>query len=310
MESVLNKIRNFFKTEGSGDYDIAVSQFPRDAMGIIRSCIQKLPEGKTLRVYAVGGDGILFDCLNGIMGHSNVELGIIPYGRTNDFVRGFCRKNSRLFHDLALQCTAPAIPIDVIQAGNNYALGYCAVGMEADSVRQAMIIRNRMERGNFFSRWLSRRLYVLFYFIAGISACLNKKLLYQNYTVSFDDEIVSGVFRGLSIFNAPYYGGIMHPINNAMPNDGILDAVISRSCGIPKTYCLLPFYIRGNYEKFHRNFIRKQGRKITIHSDYPLIASVDDIVFFDTELTVELLPSAVQFIDPTKKGYGGINAGK
>ena len=306
MENVLARIYTFF--DAGGDFEIAISQFPRDSMGIIHSCIQDLPEGTKLRVYAVGGDGILFDCLNGIMGLPNVELGAIPYGRTNNFIRGFCRKSKKVFRNLGVQCSASAVPIDVIHAGNNYAICHCAVGAEAEAVRRAIIVCSQMEQGGFFSQWLSRKLYESFYIWGGVRACLDKKLLYQNYEITVDGETSSGLYRGISMFNSPYYGGSMHPVNSALPNDGILDALIPRSCGILKTCCLLPFYVGGRHKKFPRDFIHKRGRKITIRSEYPLIVSLDDIVFFDTELTVELLPGAVQFIDPTKQGYQGIPA--
>ena len=308
MDRVIAKIHHHFENSGSGEYEIVISQFPRDAMGIIRSCKQNLPEGITLRVYAVGGDGILFDCLNGIMGFPNVELGAMPYGRTNNFIRGFGKKNESLFRNLSLQCTAQPIPIDIINTGNNYALNHCIVGTEAEAVRWSDVIRERMEQGGPITRWLSRKLYVFFYFAGGIRACLNKKLLYQNYKITINGEVTSGHYLGLSIANGAFYGGFMHPMNNALPNDGILEILIAHSRGILHTYCILPFYTTGRYKMITRDFVPKRGTKITVNSDYPLIICLDDKIFFDTELTVELLLNAVRFIDPAKKGYLGASA--
>ena len=100
----------------------------------------------------------------------------------------------------------------------------------------------------------------------------------------------------------------MHPMNNALPNDGILEILIAHSRGILHTYCILPFYTTGRYKMIPRDFVPKQGTKITVNSDYPLIICLDDKIFFDTELTVELLLNAVRFIDPAKKGYLGASA--
>jgi len=315
MDAVLAKIRNFIeispdcqKKRPEGDYEIVISQFPRDAIGLIRSCVKNLPEGTALRVYAVGGDGILFDCLNGIMGISNAALGAIPYGRTNNFIRGFGRGTKSLFRDLSLQCTAPTIPMDVIHAGTNYALNHCVVGIEAEASRQAMAICYWMEQGNSLSQWLSRKLYVSIYFIGGVAACLNKKLLNQRYEVTINEEVFNSHYREVSIFNSPYIGGCMHPINNALPNDGILDVILARSSGILRIHCLLPFYATGRHASFPRHFTLRRGRKITIRSELPLLISLDDAVFFDTELTVNLLPGAVQFIDPAGQEYRGISA--
>ena len=305
MDRIITGIQNYFKDSGAGDYDIVISQFPRDAIGIIRYHKEKIPEEITLRVYAVGGDGILFDCLNGIMGLSNVELGAMPYGRTNNFIRGFGKKNEYLFRDLSLLCKADTVPLDVIYTGNNYALEHCILGTEADAVRQSIVIREKTEKSGSINRWLSRFLYILFYFIGGVSACLNKKLQCQHYKITVDGEPFEGLFQAINIANGYFYGGIMHPMNEALPNDGILDILITQSRSMLHTYCILPFYMTGNYKKVARDFIHKRGTKITIESDYPLVICLDDKIFFDTELNVELLPSAVKFIDPTKKGYLG-----
>jgi hypothetical protein len=69
------------------NFSTMFSHYPRDAMQLIQRQINTAEEGETVRVYAIGGDDILFDCLNGIMGLSNVELAIKNHGDTNDFIR-------------------------------------------------------------------------------------------------------------------------------------------------------------------------------------------------------------------------------
>jgi len=108
---VLNRIQSFFSTIDNNDYAIHISRFPRDAASFIPVFARALPKGTVLRVYAIGGDGILFDCLNGVMGIENAELASIPYGRTNDFIRGFGKNEDVFFKRLALQYNAPTIPL-------------------------------------------------------------------------------------------------------------------------------------------------------------------------------------------------------
>lgn len=312
MDSILARIHEYFFLEGdenySTDYTIEISQFPRDAVGIIRAFAKSLPKGTPFRVYAVGGDGILFDCLNGVMGIKNADLAAIPFGRTNNFVQGFKRKNKSLFRRPGRLVKAPAFPMDVIRGGNNYALNYCTIGIESLAILNTLNIQEKMEAGGSMSQWLNRKLYKQLYYVGAAQAIYqDKRLLYQQYEVSLDGEDFSGAYRGIAIFNGAYYGGNKHPIPSAMPNDGFLDVLLVRSAGRLRTASLVPFYVQGWHDKFS-DFTFRRARRITISSRQPIIAALDDVVFFDTSLTIELLPSAVCFADPTMKGYLGVSA--
>jgi len=305
QNQIVVKIHEFFREKENSEYDIFVSRFPRDAVGFIPSFAKGLPDTTTLRVYAVGGDGILFDCLNGIMGLANVELAAIPYGYTNNFTRGFDKNDKVLFRLMSQQYNAPTVPMDVMRCGSNYALNYCVIGHEAEAVYRAEQIRERMAKGHSLSQWMCRQLYNLFFFVGGLTACANKQMMHQEYEVEIEGEKFNGAYQGFSIFNGPYYGGNLHPISSAMPNDGILDMLTIRSHGTLKTFILFPFYTSGNYKVFPRNFDLKQGKKIKIRSENTLLISMDGIVFFESELDIELLPAAVQFVDASKHGYRG-----
>jgi len=307
MEQVLSVINSIFDSTENNNFKIHISRFPRDATGFIPAFACKLPEGTMLRVYAVGGDGILFDCLNGIIGLKNAELAAVPYGRTNNFIRGFGRNEINNFKNISRQINAPVIPIDVMRCANNYALEYCAIGIEAEAVRYAEKFRQRMDKGNPIKRWISRHMYTWHYFAGGLAAAFDKRLLHQEYDVQIDDEKFKGLFWGLSIFNGPYYGGNLHPSNISMPNDGILDMLVIRGKRFLLTYCLLPLYVTGRYKSSQRNISLKQGRNIKICSKDILVVSIDDNTFYENELNIELLPGAVNFADASKSGYRGVS---
>ncbi|MCL2042581.1 MAG: hypothetical protein FWG89_00425 [Treponema sp.] len=309
QEEVLAKIHQFFLSVNHTDYTIHVSRFPRDATGFIPLFAKGLPDNTVLRVYAVGGDGILFDCLNGIMGIKNAELAAIPYGHTNSFTRGFGKNYKAAFRNIQLQYNAPAIPIDVMRCGNNHALSYCVVGIEAEVVRLAENKREMMYSKNTFSQWLCRRLYKLFYYTSAFIVCMRKNIIEQRYEITIDGKSVSDVYLGLAVFNTPYYGENLHPVSNAKPNDGVLDMLNIRGLGFLRTYCLLPFYISGRYKLFPRNFQLNKGQKISIRSINPLRISMDDVFFFEPHLDIEILPAAVRFVDAGMLGYIGIQNG-
>lgn len=302
---IVAKIHQFFKEMEDSEYDIYVSRFPRDAVGFIPLFAKNLPETTTLRVYAVGGDGILFDCLNGIMGLLNAELAAMPFGQTNNFIRGFDKNDRALFRMMSQQYNAPAIPMDVMRCGNNYALNYCVVGIEAEAANRAGKMREQMEHSHLINQWLCRHLYIPFFFLGALAACLDKHLLHQRYQVTVDRECFSGNFAGFSIFNGSFYNGYLHPITAAMPNDGILNMLTIKCQGAFNIIFLTPFYLSGHHKLFPRNFVAKQGRKISISSESTLQIAMDGIVFFESGLDIELLPAAIRFVDAGKHGYKG-----
>jgi diacylglycerol kinase family enzyme len=305
-DEVLDRIHGFFRANNDSNYAIHISRFPRDAVCFIPSFAKEIPEGNSLRVYAVGGDGILFDCLNGIMGLKNVELAVIPYGRTNNFMMGFGKNDMRMFRRISLQYNAPVVSLDVMRCGNKYALNHCLVGPETEAVRIAKKIREKMEKSNFLARWLRRRLHMLFYVISSIFVSTDKKLMYQHYEVDVDGEDISGVYQGLHFYNAPYVSGGLYAVNNSMPNDGVLNMLVINCRGILPIFGLYPFSTWSYHKWFSKHFTHREVQKIIIQSKEILRVVLDSIVFYESELEVELLPGAVQFIDVTGHGYTGL----
>jgi diacylglycerol kinase family enzyme len=308
MDEVIAGIHDFFREFAPDDYDIRISRFPRDAVGYIISLGKALPEDITLRVYAVGGDGILFDCLNGLINCRNMELAAIPYGRINDFVRGFGKKSIKLFRDISLQAVSPGIPIDVIRCGNNYALNFCSIGVEGKTARNAFHIREWLEKNGPLTTWLCDQEYEIIYYVGAILSFFNKQILRQRYKMDIDGESITGNFRAISIFNGTFYGGGCSPLPKAMPNDGKLDVLLTPGGGILKSLLEFPFFISGRHSKLPGcRYI--QARRVKIHSDIPMHIDLDNAVFFENDFSLELMPGAVKFIDVTGQGYLGRGGG-
>ena len=78
IEKYLNKQKVFFKKD--------ITKYPGDAVDLAQTFCQK--ETKGWVIVAVGGDGTLFEVLNGMKkGNSSLPIGYIPTGSGNDFAR-------------------------------------------------------------------------------------------------------------------------------------------------------------------------------------------------------------------------------
>jgi diacylglycerol kinase family enzyme len=281
------------------DLTVHISRFPRDAIGVIRDCAANLEPGTHIRVYAVGGDGILFDCLNGVIGLENADIAPMPYGAANDFVRAFGEGQSELFRDISRLADACALPTDVIHSTRNYALNFCALGLESYAFLQNHDISRRMNKPLRilpFLPALARRMIIT-------ASVFQKSVSRQYYRVAIDDEDCSGIYTAINIANGPYYGKNKSAVIHAAPNDGWLDALFTKDCGPMDVMKMAPAYLSGQYQKFPDKIFHRRGRKFSISSDAPMLVSMDGEIFYDTRLTLEIIPNAVRIVAPAGAAY-------
>ena len=297
QEQIITEISGLFYNSGNGFYRIYISRFPWDATGFIRSFAKSMPENSILRVYAIGGDGILFDCLNGIMGMPNAELAAVPYGYINNFVKRF--GNKAPFLDLKRQVYAPSVPIDVIRCGNKYGINCCIVGLEARAIISFEKAREFFYKERLARQWLYLRLGRLLFFLCNIFACFEKEFFSSQMEINIDGETYNGRYRSVNVFNSSYYGWLFHPVN-ASVDDGKLDVVAAKHANTFRTVVSLPHYLNGRQNMFPRMYSHKQGHKITVKSNTSQVVYLDELIFYGKEISLELLPRALRFVDPRR----------
>ena len=89
----LEEIKKKVNSEAKGyDYEFYETKAPHDATEYIKSYCASHPE--KVRFYACGGDGTLNEVVNGVVGFDNAEVGCIPSGSGNDFVKYYGPKKS------------------------------------------------------------------------------------------------------------------------------------------------------------------------------------------------------------------------
>jgi diacylglycerol kinase family enzyme len=299
QEGIISHIESYFAANRIPGLFYHVSRYPRDAISVLRKYLALTDPEIIVRVYAVGGDGIAFDCLNGIVGLPNAELAILPYGGGSDFVRAFGDEHYEEFRDIKLQVEAPVIPTDIIHCGNNYALNFCTVGQESAAVMKVIPLNKRFEK----LRLLSPRLNSLFYTLGGIAAAFDKKLIGQHYELRADELDYSGRYNDINVANGPCYGSGKFPVNTAVPDDGFLDMMVVRKAGPFTVLRLMPYYLRGEYYKYPKLCFLRRVKKITIRSEEPLLVNMDGEAFFDSRVTIEIIPQAIKIAAVNNLSY-------
>jgi diacylglycerol kinase family enzyme len=302
MDAFISRVKDQFERVVREDYDIRISRFPRHAIRTVRQYITQAGPDAHVRVYAAGGDGILFDCLNGIVGLPNADLAPVPYGRTSDFVRAFGEGREDVFRNIPLLAAAPAIPTDILHCGSNYALNLCTVGLESAAIFRSVDIQGALRTWPRFLRD-SRRVYNMIYYLGGTIVMFNKKLLTQEYDISIDGEDLSGSYASLNIANGPCYGGDKSAVITAVPDDGLMDVLMFKSSSTLRGLIRILPYTKGRYDRFPKDFTLKRGKIISIRSKEPLMINLDGETFLDTNITVELIEGAVNIAAPDNLSY-------
>jgi len=294
MDNILDSIGQFFRTQDKPDFSIQFSRYRRNAILLIQEEADKAKPGDVVRIYAIGGEEILFDCINGVAHFPDMQIAAVPYGASNDFLKIFGEDKMDLFMDIPSLVQAKALPTDVIRWGVNYALNSCYIGMNSSILKKVKDMKSSFNRGSFyvFSKISA--------FINNIFGAFDRQNAARNYKITIDDHDFSGHYSLIHIANGPYIAGKMSGAFNATPNDGLLDVALIKSSNPLRTLWSLKRYSSG---KRPGNCIYTQAKKISIHSSNPMWVQLDNEYIQDTNIDLSLVPNAVQFVAVNDLAY-------
>ena len=316
MTDVINNIKDYFNSNSDEEYSVHISRYPRDAVRIVKKYIQKTDE--LVRVYAVGGDGILYDCLNGMAQFSGTQLAAIPYGISHDFCRVFGEGKEKIFRDIKLQTEAKTLPTDIIYLGHKYALSFCIVGLEAYAYYRYMELRKKLP---FSSRKLFKTMILFGLFLA----MFDKKVYSHYYEITIDGQNYNGEYMSLNISNGGYFVSDMAPAPMAHPGDGMLDVLLIKNVSRRSMLYAAGAYTKGKYFTFEEeNEDRRQEqnighvnkeyekyishvrcKEIIIRSESSMHIRIDGEMHYDNYIHINVIPNAIEFAAPGGLSYTG-----
>jgi len=305
IDSIIAEINNHFKSN-SEHYHIHISRFPRDGIHYVRKFVQAA-DGETVRVYAVGSDGVVFDCLNGMSELPNAQLAIIPYGMYSDFLRVFGDGSQILeaFRDIKTMATTGTMATDVISLGQRRTLSFCTIGLEALAFYKHYELRRKYPN-------IAKRLGRSFYKIGGPLAVLDKRSYNFEHEITVDGKNYDGRYVGIHIANSGVYGGNMVPAPMARPNDGWLDIITVGDLSRTALIRMIGKYTSGRYytpgeppaESYLNNSIRyMRGKEIIVRSKNPMFINADSETHHDINVNIKVLPAHIQIVVPDGLSY-------
>jgi diacylglycerol kinase family enzyme len=294
MDGILDHIGQFFRTQDKPDFTIHMSRYRRNAIGIVGEEAEKVKPGDTMRVYAVGGEEILFDCINAAAHFPNMQVAAVPHGESNDFLNIFGDGKEESFRDIPSLVLAEALDTDLIRWGVNYVLNSCYIGLKSAMAAKVRALKSSMSKGGFY---LFSKISNFFNYLF---MAFDKEITGQNYVITVDDVDYSGKYSLIHVANGPYYAGKKTGLFDATPNDGLLDIALIRSGGALKTLFSLRKYSRGKRPK---NGVYLQAKKVTIQSDKKMWIQLDNECIQNTDINLAVVHNATQIVAVDNLSY-------
>ncbi len=275
------------KMEGYGlPYEIHITAAPYEGIDFVRL---KATSGEPIRFYACGGDGTLYEVVNGAIGHKNAEVAAIPLGSGNDFIRLFGKKEELL--DIGVHVHGTPADLDIIRCGDKYAINQCSMGFDAEVCAK----QSDFKKVSFLNGENAYK--------AALAYCFLCKGNHK-FTITIDNnEPFTALFLVCFAGNSRWYGGGFMAGPKAVPDDGLLDFImLEKTKPLPFMLPLVGKFKRGEHLDLPvTTFVR--GKKIHIESAVPAAVNVDGETEYATESTFEIIEKGIRFVVPSSSDY-------
>ena len=279
QNGIIDSIKGYF-SERAENFKIHITRSAGDARD---SAKREAETGDKIRMFACGGEGTVFEVLNGIVGHENVDLGVIPCGSANDFLKFFGSKKS--FLDISDQVDGESVGMDLIKADDRYCLNGCSVGMDAVVARDMSIFKNwPLVSGS------------LAYTLAIVKTFLGKLGITADISVDGEKPQRKNCLFAV-IANAPYYGGGYKGAPDAVPYDNKLNYTLVNNISKPKILKFLNLYKKGEHKTLDFCTL-KSCTSMEFSSEKPIPVNLDGEIIETNHMRFELVKNAVKFIVP------------
>lgn len=247
-------------------------------------------------IFACGGDGTVQEVVNGIYGHDNATMAVIPVGSGNDFVRalGGHLKAGEKYKDPLAHMEAPTKKIDLIRFSweeNGEEKFYIAdnginIGFDGNTCIRAHELKTIPGVTGTGS------------YILGVMQCLVLKKG-EDLKMTVDGEVVhDGPLLLTTVANGGFCGGGFESCPRADLSDGLLEVLIVNDLTRGRFISLVPKYKAGkildidpeggNLYKYY------QAKEVFVEPNNGTMKFVADGEIFETgKLKIEIIQDAI-----------------
>ena len=270
------------------DFEIYHTTARGDATRFVRERIESKPTGDVYRFYACGGDGTISEVIGGAALAENVEVGCIPIGTGNDFVRNFTYPEH--FTGIKHQLDGSAEVIDCYSYGEGkYGINMINIGFDCDVVAKASELKQR--------RLVPKSLA----YIGGVFVLLGQNKGCTIRVVREDGSEVTKEFQLVSVANGAYCGGGFNSAPKSSLSDGLLDVSLITKVTRRELITLIGSYKKGTHleTKLGKRVVEySHAKKVEFAFPEPTNVCIDGEISKMESLTLGIVPGAVKFLIP------------
>ena len=258
---------------------------PGEATVYLRKYLASRPE--PIRLYACGGDGTLNEVVNGAAGFPQASVGCYPCGSGNDFVKYY--GGAGPFLDLAGLVQGEAAPVDLIQAGERYAVNACHFGFDT-------AVASAIGRYKRYPLIRGRGAYLAAVARAFLFAMRSRCALTCDGRAFHE-----GDFLLCTIANGSHVGGAYRCAPRSKDDDGLLEVCLVGPVSRWKFLRLMGAYQRGEHldnPRFSGYIHYCQAREIHLSASGGFSLSLDGEVISGGGFSIRVIPGGLRFILP------------
>jgi len=269
------------------DAEICKTEYPNHAMEIVLELAERFHD-EPCRFYACGGDGTLKEVTDGIgkaleRGFRNMEFTHYPCGTGNDFIKIF--ENKQNFSSLEELIDGKRIKLDIMKAGDDYALNVCSTGLDARVAHWLGQNKRRLPVSGGLAYKLS--LVVNFF-----------KRIWRDVECEVDGTAMSGQYSIIVAANARYYGGGFYAVPDAQPDDGLMDFLFVKKLSRLKILQIIGKYEKGLYRELGDIVEHVRGKKVHFKFENPEPVNADGEIIVTKDVEISIADEQVTFIVP------------
>jgi diacylglycerol kinase (ATP) len=274
-EQSMTKLREF------GDFDVAYTTERGDATRLTQAAADKGYD----RVAAVGGDGTVFEVVNGLVGRKTA-LAVVPGGTGNDYATALGLP--RTVHDAAkLALLGQERPVDIGRISNGvHFINVAGIGFDAEVVA----------RVNAYPKYFGGTIP----YLAGAIKTLWQYSPQPVEIIIDDQPIRHQKILLLAIGLGPTYGGGMQICPSAKVDDGLFELCVGGDLKLFETLRLLPTIYKGTHV-LHPKVAVLRGRHIQINSQIPVAMHADGELVGHLPAEFTILPRHLKVVTPEQK---------
>jgi YegS/Rv2252/BmrU family lipid kinase len=277
--------------------DIKFSVKPTERKGHATELTRELIAGGWRKIISIGGDGTLYEIINGIFTQDNcpateITLSLIPVGTGNDWGRMFriplvyegavqvIKEGKTMLHDIGV--------VDYYcgeEKAKSFFINIAGLGFESMVVKKT----NKQKDKGMSNKAI--------YFYNLLTSLLTYKHTLADITI--DGKTVRAKVFSINVGNGRYCGGGMRQTPDALPDDGLLDITVIKDAGKIEIIRSLKLLYDGTIMS-HPKVDGYRSNNLKVSSDSILYLDADGESLGHTPVEFGIIPSAVNIVYGTR----------